>query len=182
MGTQPLAYLYLSQIPYTGLELGPTGTVIYWSALVVFALAFAYLILFVVAPFVYRFAHDFGSSISATVNSQESRSVASNHVMMAVPPASSKIETSPESERGYSTYEGFKSFAHNGALSIDDIVKGLSRKSLAPVVERTEEQTPNVEPAYENIKPVHDNVGQLQLMAPSQVRYRRISVSLSMLG
>ncbi len=37
-------YITLSQVPYTGLELGPIGQVIYWSFLVLFSLFGAYLI------------------------------------------------------------------------------------------------------------------------------------------
>jgi hypothetical protein len=36
----------------------------------------------------------------------------------------------PDTTRGYSTYDGFRSFG-NGALTIDDIVKGLSRESAS---------------------------------------------------
>jgi hypothetical protein len=34
---QPNAYVYLNQIPYTGLDLGPVGTVIYWLALILWS-------------------------------------------------------------------------------------------------------------------------------------------------
>jgi hypothetical protein len=37
-------YVSLSQVPYTGLELGPVGTALYWSFLVLWCLVAAYLI------------------------------------------------------------------------------------------------------------------------------------------
>lgn len=142
VGVQPLAYLYLSQIPYTGLDLGPVGTALYWLALVGFSLAFAYLILFGAIPFVSRFIRGLVSRVKGAHNMQESLLA----VRRAVPAAAS--EPSPpapaaqeprETPRGYSSYEGFKSFARNDALSIEDIVKGLAR---------------NVEPIYENVEPI----------------------------
>ncbi|MEI7720055.1 MAG: hypothetical protein WCI89_02505, partial [bacterium] len=35
-------YISLSAVPYTGLELGPIGLVVYWSTLVLFCLGVAY--------------------------------------------------------------------------------------------------------------------------------------------
>jgi hypothetical protein len=66
-------------------------------------------------------------------------------------------ETSREAPRGYSSYEGFKSFAHNGALSIEDIVKGLAR---------------NVEPIYENVEPIVNDiiVNTASVSAPMNTR------------
>lgn len=40
----PQPYVTLSQVPYTGLELGPVGTVVYWGFLVLWCLMAAYLI------------------------------------------------------------------------------------------------------------------------------------------
>jgi len=40
----PAPYVTLSAVPYTGLDLGPVGTVIYWSFLVLWSLFAAYLI------------------------------------------------------------------------------------------------------------------------------------------
>jgi len=40
----PPPYVTLSQVPYTGLDLGPFGTVIYWSFLILMSLVGAYLI------------------------------------------------------------------------------------------------------------------------------------------
>ncbi|MFA6278932.1 MAG: cohesin domain-containing protein [Candidatus Paceibacterota bacterium] len=46
VSTPPSVYLYLSQAPYTGLELGLSGTLLYWGAFIAFILAFAYLVLY----------------------------------------------------------------------------------------------------------------------------------------
>jgi len=139
VSSQPLAYLYLSQIPYTGLDLGPVGTVIYWIVLVGFALALAYFVLFGVAPFVNRLLCNFGSRVSTALNTQP----------LAPAPILHNETVLPEAPRGYSSYDGFKSFAQNGALSIEDIVKGLSQKH--PIVA-------NVEPIYENVEPICERV------------------------
>ncbi len=67
----------------------------------------------------------------------------------------------PEAPRGYSTYDGFKSFAHNGALSIEDIVKSLSRQHPVPAASSAPqyvEPIQNVEPIYEKVEPVYANV------------------------
>ena len=150
--TQPLAYLYLSQIPYTGLDLGPVGTTLYWFALVAWSLALAYLILFGAVPFAYGRARRFGEKISATLNTVQKPADTVTPVAIAPP----RPET-PQASRGYSAYEGFKSFAHNGALSIEDIVKGLSHQTHAPVVDRAV-KTQNVEPIYENVEPIGERV------------------------
>lgn len=70
-----------------------------------------------------------------------------------------------EPPREYSTYDGFKSFAHNGTLSIEDIVKSLSRVLQAA--------PKNVEPIYEGVEPVFENVEPIVADAdtvPAQVR------------
>ena len=136
VATQPLAYLYLSQIPYTGLDLGPVGTVIYWIALVGWSIAIAYLALFEAAPFAYRRLRAFSVRVSERVN--DSRS----NVAAPIEPtrrevfieAKRKEREIPEAPRGYSSYDGFKSFARDeGGLSVEDIVKGLSHGRPARV-------------------------------------------------
>ena len=75
-------------------------------------------------------------------------------------------ETIPEAPRGYSSYDGFKSFAHNGVLSIEDIVKSLSQKHPAS----------NVEPVYEKVEPIYEHVEPIAAMtiaepsAPASIR------------
>jgi hypothetical protein len=173
---QPLAYLYLSQIPYTGLDLGPAGTVLYWLVLVSAALALTYLILFGVAPSVNRSLRNFGLRVLSMLNARESIPAEALAAPVAaaksIPPAvdephkASSSEAVPEATRGYSSYEGFKSFAHNGALSIDDIVKSLSRKHPTMFAERRIESTPHVEPVFENVEPIYKNVEPITTDVP----------------
>jgi hypothetical protein len=172
VGNQPLTYLYLSQIPYTGLDLGTFGTLLYWAALIAWALALAYLVLFGAAPFMNRSLRRFGSRVKEALNAQSqipAYAGMSQHIDAAVAepvaPAPAAKMGPYERPRGYSSYEGFKSFANNGSLSIDDIVKGLARSHSisAPVVEPKKiEYTPkaeqNIEPVYENVEPIYENI------------------------
>ncbi len=175
VGSQPLAYLYLSQIPYTGLDLGPVGTIVYWAALIVFALVLAYLVLFGAVPFVNRSFQDFGSRVKEALNIQEP-AYAGGHFASAVTaepaPTPAKIQEQPyEAPRGYSSYEGFKSFAHNDSLSIDDIVKGLARSHSVPAtVEPEIELSQKVEPVYENVEPIYKNIDTIMTdIAPETI-------------
>ena len=167
VNAQPLAYLYLSQIPYTGLDLGPIGTVLYWLALIGWALALAYLIIFGAAPFANRSLRNFGARVFAALNAPEFAPV---EAIRSTPRAQeSALDAAPEAPRGYSSYDGFKSFSRNGALSIDDIVKSLSHKQSAPIAAR------NVEPIF-NVEPVYEQVEEIQAMpaveasAPASIR------------
>jgi len=169
---QPLAYLYLSQIPYTGLDLGPIGTMLYWLALIVWALALAYMLLFGAVPLTKRSLRDFVSRVLESLNARESviadRHFASAGATLAAPPVpvrephivvSESGVAAPEAPRGYSTYDGFKSFAQkNGALSVDDIVKSLSRRHPATTVSRNVEPIVHAEPVYENVEPIYEQV------------------------
>lgn len=151
VGAQPLAaYLYLSQIPYTGLELSIGGTILYWIILVGCALVLAYLTLFDAIPLAIHSINGFGSRVSTALNAPGAASapasVAPAAKMSAPAPA-------PAAPRGYSAYEGFKSFGRDGAISIDDIVKGLSRHHPSSA-RQIEPPTPNVEPIYENVEPI----------------------------
>lgn len=161
MGPQPFVYLYLSQIPYTGLDLGPLGTTLYWLALIGWSFALAYVVLFRVIPFTYRRAYFFGTRVSAVLHAQKLPHI--RVVSAAIAPAPSdtnnaKLESPSPISRGYSTHEGFKSFAREGALSIEDIVKGLSREKSVPVAELIEEVTPDIEPIYANVESIHEIV------------------------
>ncbi|MFZ3043985.1 MAG: hypothetical protein WA058_02675 [Minisyncoccia bacterium] len=164
VSAQPLAYLYLSQIPYTGLDLGPVGTVLYWLALIGIVLGLTYFILFSFAPAINRRLRDFGLRVKAALNARELAPAAAS-IPAAVPEVPYEA---PELPRTYSSYDGFKSYARNGALSIEDIVRGLSRVSTVTptkaghphgaVVQPQVQPTPNVEPVYEHIEPVYDHV------------------------
>lgn len=160
---QPLAaYLYLSQIPYTGLDLGPVGTVLYWLALIGWSLALAYLVLFGGLPYLRRRFGDFGGRVALALNTPAlaAPSIPFPSPVIAVAPKPAYTPTM-SSTGGYSSYEGFKSFAREGALSIEDIVKGLSkvpsdfRPFAAPVAPSA---APRVEPIYENVEPIYDRV------------------------
>ncbi|MDD3531708.1 MAG: hypothetical protein PHV99_03920, partial [Candidatus Pacebacteria bacterium] len=156
INAQPLAYLYLSQIPYTGLDLGPTGTVLYWFALIACALALTYTVLFGAAPFMNRHIRNFGARVRDALNARE---LAPANIPVTVPafvPTVSLSEQAPEAPLAYSSYDGFKSYARNGALSIEDIVKGLSRHH------GVSQPKPNVEPVYEKVEPIFEQMEAIQ--------------------
>jgi hypothetical protein len=161
VNSQPLAYLYLSQIPYTGLDLGPVGTMMYWLVLLAFSLALAYLVLFSAVPYASRSMQAFGTRVIDILNSEKFAPApvvahaAPVRPLMPAPARSlpSVAASVREVPRAYSTYDGFKSFAQKGALSIDDIVKGLTRETHTHTVQHVVE-TPNVEPIYANVEPV----------------------------
>jgi hypothetical protein len=152
--TQPLSYVYLSQIPYTGLDLGTFGTIVYWLGLILWSLALAYLVLFKLFPYVVRRASAFGMEVGRAVNGPVHDAHAdhghvpapSAHAAHSAPaplprvepvivPHTDPIVSSAPHSTGYATYDGFRSFAPaTEPLSIDDIVKGLSREPYrAPV-------------------------------------------------
>ncbi len=172
VGVHPLAYLYLSEIPYTGLDLGPVGTATYWLVIIVLSIVLTYATLFWILPFMNRSLREFGSRVVATVN-------ASKPIIAPARTASAPVfdpEPAPEAPRGYSSYEGFKSFAHKEALSIDDIVKGLAREHVARIVAESpvpvmplQSAMPKVEPIYEQVEPIDNIVLEktLQGNAPS---------------
>ncbi len=60
--------VYLSQIPYTGLDLGPVGTVVYWVLLVLICASAAYLIIFNLLPWLYRMITSFGHEVGHALN------------------------------------------------------------------------------------------------------------------
>lgn len=194
VSAQPLAYLYLSQIPYTGLDLGPVGTALYWVILIAFALALAYLVLFGAVPVAHRSLREFGSRVISVLNAhaaeppvfmhvapppplppQKRPVIHEPHIVVSTEPSprpAEHAEAIPEAPRGHSSYDGFKSFAHNGALSIEDIVKSLSRHHQTPPVpehayaENVEPIAP-IEPIYENVEPVYERVEPIAT-APEQ--------------
>ncbi|MFZ2500614.1 MAG: hypothetical protein WAW90_01345 [Minisyncoccia bacterium] len=162
---QPLAYLYLSQIPYTGLDLGPVGTATYWLVLIVGSLVLTYIVIFYIAPIAQRAMRDFSVHVS-TMLEKSSRPAVSMPIIqhfVTVPnkPSVSSVPVSEpealEQSHGYSSYDGFKSFSRNGALSIDDIVKGLSREHAPQSVQQAASSTSsvmNTEPIYEKVEPI----------------------------
>jgi len=177
------AYIYLSQIPYTGLDLGPTGTVLYWIALIGWSLALAYLVLFNAVPLAGRSARTFGERVALALNAHAPVPAAQSaaqpapiqepHIRVEAPAAESE-EAAP---RGYSSYEGFKSFAQNEVLSIEDIVKGLARSHKAPTA-------PMTEPVYENVEPIEAAapVYEMQSTAVSERGVQASEVSTDVRG
>jgi len=174
-GPQPLAFVYLSQIPYTGLDLGPVGTVAYWVALIAWSLAAAYLVLFIILPYLGRRMQRFGQDVQSALNANEQLvpdAVMADDAPAYTPaPHVSRPPVTSLSGRGYSTYDGFRSFAKDGgALSIDDIVGGLSREAVpAPIAARISNVEPiyeNIEPIYNNVEPVYESVEPIRSAAP----------------
>ena len=136
---QPLAFVYLSQIPYTGLDLGPVGTVVYWLTLILWSLAGAYFILFIGLPYANRQLRYVGTHVHELLNTKQDvgaeYSDSDKPFVMADASGSADVsDIAPEVKQSYSTYDGFRSFAkEGGALTIDDIVKGLSRNEFSSV-------------------------------------------------
>ncbi len=145
---QPLAFVYLSQMPYTGLDLGPIGTAMYWLMLVLWSLAAAYLVFFSALPFAYRKIGAFGGSVKEVLRTEPVKPV--HHVAHAAPapahaPASHAVQSAhathapvqhapvatPTAAPRLEARDGFRSYATGAALSIDDIVKGLAREAEA---------------------------------------------------
>ncbi|HEX7651420.1 MAG TPA: hypothetical protein VF439_01755, partial [Candidatus Paceibacterota bacterium] len=167
-GNQPLSFVYLSEIPYTGLDLGPVGTFLYWLVLAAWSAALAYLVLFKAVPFVALRARRFGGSVSDALNREpelayqpapapHAAPAAASHGREHRAPHATAAPAAGAASRGYSAYDGFRSFAQGGALSIDDIVKGLSRMP-APVSHAEESHGAPVEPMYDHVEPVYQNV------------------------
>jgi hypothetical protein len=165
---QALGFVYLSQIPYTGLDLGPIGTVVYWVVLVVWSLALAYLVLFVALPYLGRRLQRFGTDVKTALNNAPELAAETVAVYNRAPVGAPQVHKAVASEphRNYSSFDGFRSFAKGEALSIDDIVNGLAREHGAapePVVV-SERVIPHTEPvrattpAAREAAPVHPDV------------------------
>lgn len=118
---QPLSYVYLSELPYTGLDLGPTGTAMYWLMLILWSLAVAYVVLWGVVPMALRRAGIMGAEVGHAINDHQDTHAVHVDLQHAPAPAPAPVRQS--------SYEGFKALAQNGELTIDDIVKGLSREA-----------------------------------------------------
>ena len=137
--------VYLSQIPYTGLDLGPVGTVVYWVLLLLICAVATYLILFMLIPFVYHRIHNFGTTVNGMLNGTDTGHGAHGahdaHATPAAPVhAAAPVHHVPATNHApnpsaYAAAEGFRTFAQGESLTIDDIVKGLSR---IPEVQHTQ--------------------------------------------
>jgi len=121
-GLQPLAFVTLSQIPYTGLELGSVGTIIYWIILIIWSGAVAYLVLFKFLPYTGRKLRTVGSAVTNALDATEE----------------STMDRTMHEELEDIQMDGFAPKANDEALSVEDIVRGLSRMH--------QERTPVEEP------------------------------------
>lgn len=160
-GTVAGSYIYLSQVPYTGLDLGPFGTAIYWVALIGWSLALAYLVLFGVVPFAGTRMRTFGERVSLALTTNAVTSTNASQAP-AFSYSAAHIPETQEASRGYSTFDGFKSFAKNEALSIEDIVKGLARNHTLTPEPKSERANTNSEPIYDHVEPVYENVEAIE--------------------
>ncbi|GEM_PF-3381799 len=129
---QPLAFVTLSQIPYTGIELGQFGTVIYWLFLTIWSGAIAYLVLFKIVPFTGRKLAAVKSGVSEAINATEEGT----------------MDVTMHEEMEDIQMDGFSPKQGDEALSVEDIVRGLSRmhqesRPVAPEIE-VEEEEPEV--------------------------------------
>lgn len=118
VSAQPLSYVSLSELPYTGLDLGPVGTALYWLMLILWSLALAYVFMGGLVPFALRAVglaepHHAAPVVHAPVHAPE---------VQATPVVATVHAPAP------SKYEGFKVVAAAGPLTIDDIVNGLARE------------------------------------------------------
>jgi hypothetical protein len=171
---EPLAFVYLSEVPYTGLELGTWGTALYWVMLIGWSLALAYLVLFNAVPFALARARSFGGSVKEALNSDvpshgghDAHAVAPSYVSHAPSGHGQAVAASahaaPAKPSGYNVHDGFRSFAAGEGLTIDDIVKGLSREieqkhetHAAPVVAPTHQEV--MQAVYEAPTPAPEYV------------------------
>jgi hypothetical protein len=134
----PLGSVYLSEMPYTGLDLGPIGTLVYWLMIVLWSMAAAYLVLFVLAPKFFGAGAaagavastgghlpGYGPQAAPEAVHEAAHNAATAHLM-----AQQSVMAAPVRSAAPVARDGFRSFAAtSGALTIDDIVKGLSRES-----------------------------------------------------
>ena len=98
------------------------GAFLYFLLLVVWSGAVAYLLLFKAYPAMVTSAER-AHEVAAAPSSAHTPPV--HHAPPAPRPATSAPRAA---SRGYSAHEGFKSFQTGEHLTVDDLVKGLSRK------------------------------------------------------
>jgi hypothetical protein len=156
------------------------------------SLAAAYLILFNGLPFAFRKVGSFGSNVKEVLKQPvvaSTHTVTTHHAPAAASHApahhaapshtSSHEHAAPaEAPKGYQAYqaqEGFRSFASGGALSIDDIVKGLAREAEARPTATAHDIRPDflVETSTEHGEPSHhvyvDVAAQPQMVTEAPV-------------
>ena len=130
IGDQPFSFVYLNDLPYTGVEMSPLETMMYWFLLIGTSAVLAYFLVFSATPFVLRKVQAFGGSVKESINEHDDHAAPIAHSVATLPSYGPAAVASK-----YSSYEGFRSFAQDGALTIDDIVTGLARETHAPVAQ-----------------------------------------------
>ena len=138
---QPLAFISLSQIPYTGLELGPIGTAIYWTLLTIWSGAVAFLVFFKIMPWIAVRVREANAMVQSMKEEHEAQ-VQSNE------------ETEEELPAVLDTQQGFRSLKSDEELSIDDIVGGLARATQH--VSQYQKPTETVPPIAEDVSPYEE--------------------------
>lgn len=140
----PFASVYLSQIPYTGLSLTGAGMILYWLGLVGLIGLISYFILFKLFPSIHSFSERVVTAVRDTPTTAsistpaapvapvvQTAAVAPEVPVIApalVEEVVAPVAPSPrEDESAYSPFHGFRSFGSSEKITIDDIVKGLSR-------------------------------------------------------
>ncbi len=104
--------------------------------------------LFIFLPGLNRYARAFGLRVRQALNAPEPLRSSVNRPV-PLPPVVEPHDTAPsvsdtrtpEAPRGYSQYEGFRSFAHAGGPTLEDIIKGLSREPASQPLPQESEPT-----------------------------------------
>lgn len=168
----PLGSVYLSELPYTGLDLGPFGTFVYWTMIVLWSAAAAYLVLFGGFPALRRrfatISEDEGDTMSQPAPASMMMSAASVPAQHEAVHAAAMAAAQPIApSKTELTGEGFKRFASADTLTIDDIVKGLSRESGMNI---TSEPAPvSAAPEFSAPEPVQRPAAPAQAAAPADI-------------
>jgi hypothetical protein len=150
--------------PYSGIELRPVALVVYWVTLLFWSALTAYFLVFEIVPAagvqLQRFRTR-GKHAPAHTGGKKALAHSAHAALPAVP-EEEHLPIYP-----YSAYDGFKSYATNGALSIEDIVKGLSRSHAEEYQKNHEEgirPDENVEPVYDLVEPIGKT--RTEMLAP----------------
>ena len=114
-----------------------------------------------------RFMRTFGTRMSVALNEPALAPAAA--AALASSPAA--VPEAAEAPRGYSSYEGFKSFANNGALSIETSSKASRARRPRRVPSRKRQRRSRyihrVEPIRENVEPAVPTPAPIGDTAPS---------------
>jgi hypothetical protein len=134
-----------------GLDLDPLGLALYFGGLFIWSAFLAYLIVFGLQkkPASHG-ASGHGHAIAPSSHGLGGFGGPAPGASQGISRGPAKAAKAPPKEfRGYSPYEGFKSFATGDTLTIEDIVKGLARESGATALHEAE--------VAEDASPAHDD-------------------------